>query len=87
MRLLQFRVAVPYGMGARARDGCCWAVIVGFLHRQQSDRIKRHARAAWGEAFNQGFSLLHSVETLHSVDLFTGIRWLSGSIVTGDVYG
>lgn len=40
-----------------------------------------------GEAFNQGFSLLHSVETLHSVGLFTGIRWLSGSIVTGDVYG
>ena len=40
-----------------------------------------------GEAFNQGFSLLHSVETLHSVGLFTGIRVLSGSIVTGDVYG
>lgn len=39
-----------------------------------------------GEALNQGFSLLHSVETLHSVGLFTGIRWLSGSIVTGDVY-
>lgn len=40
-----------------------------------------------GEAFNQGFFLLHSVETLHSVGLFTGIRWLSCSIVTGDVYG
>ena len=39
------------------------------------------------EAFNKGFSLLHSVETLHLVGLFTGIRWLSGSIVTGDVYG
>ena len=40
-----------------------------------------------GEAFNQGFSLLHSVETLHLVDLFTGIRLQSSSIVTGDVYG
>lgn len=40
-----------------------------------------------GEAFNRDFSLLHSVETLHSVGLFTGIRRLSGSIVTGDVYG
>lgn len=39
------------------------------------------------EAFNQGFFLLHSVETLHSVGLFTGIRLLSCSIVTGDVYG
>ena len=48
VHLVQLRVAVPYGLGARARDGCCWAVIVGFLHRQQSDRVKGNARAAWG---------------------------------------
>lgn len=48
VRLVQLRVAVPFGMGARAHDGCCWAVIIGFLHRQQSDRVKGHVRAAWG---------------------------------------
>lgn len=88
---------------AKSLAGRCWTAIVGFLHQPVKRSGEGRACAAWGvlccesnycsvliergEAFNQGFSLLLSAETLHSVGLFTGIRWLSGSIVTGDVYG
>lgn len=63
--------------GALALAGCFCAVratlILTLLHV---------AKRLMGTAliFNQW-------NLLHSVCLSTGIRWLSGSIVTGDVYG